>query len=252
MKHNNLYAKLSQGGLRVLLTFSVISYFGIVKAESIIPGEYLIEGGGGYLDIKPSKVKHYPFHISTVGANFHTCELEGVIEDSRAVLEGLDEDTVCTVEFSPSHGSIKVSGNYYECRGYCGLRAGFFGTYILPTAQCTQSGIEKSQQQFANLYRAKSYAKALSKLTPVLTECSETLHWIDSGNIRNDIAITQYHLGRLEECKKTLGPVLEDAYGNEDELRENLAPSDFDVFLPIAKAAWHNKKLCDGSVKQKN
>lgn len=224
-------------------------HIALAQAENIKPGRYVIEGGGGHLDIQSPKGKTFPFKIMIVGPNLHTCDLEGNIKSNRAILPGLETDKACTIKFSPSAGMIKVIAEYTDCSGYCGMRAWFGGNYILPSSQCRSSSIEKTHEQFDKLYRAKSYTEALSKLMPVISACNKTLHWMDIGAIRNDIAITQYHLGQLDECKKTLEPVLEYAHKDEDQLRENLPPGDFDSFLPIAKATWHNKKLCDGTAK---
>ncbi len=236
----------------MLVYSSLFIYLGLAQAASVQPGDYVIEGGGGHLNIQSPKGKNFPFSIMVVGPNLHTCDVEGNIKNNHAVLEGLETDRACTIKFLPIADGIKVIAEYTDCRGYCGMRAWFGGNYILPSPQCRPSNIEKTQVQFSKLYRNKAYAEALSKLTPLISECSKTLHWMDDGAIRNDIAISQFHLGRLDECKKTLEPVLVHAYEDEDQLRENLPPGDFDTFLPIAKAAWYNKKLCDGTAVQKH
>lgn len=223
---------------------------GIAHAASPSPGYYLAEGGWGHLEIKPSSGKSLPFKLFALGANAHTCNLEGVIKGDRAVLDGLEDGKACTVVFSASSGSIQVVPVENEpCRGYCGMRAWFAGTYVLPGQKCTPEAKDRAQKRFTSFYRAKSYAEALAELTPVLSECHRMLHWIEEGHIRNDVAVTQYHLGRIDECRNTLAPVLKDAGGDEEKLRENLPPTDFDSFLPIAKAAWFNAKLCSSGAK---
>jgi hypothetical protein len=222
---------------------------GTAHSANPSPGYYLAEGGWGDLKIKPSNGKALPFKLLALGPNAHTCDLEGVIEGNRAILEG-EGGKACTVVFSASPGLVGVAPVDNEpCRGYCGVRAWFAKTYILPAAKCTPAAKASAQKRFTALYRAKSYTQALAELAPMLTECSKTLHWIEEGHIRNDVAVTQYHLGRIDECKSTLAPVLRDATGDEDSLREALPPTDFDSFLPIAKAAWFNAKLCSSGAK---
>src|SRR3954468_21666922 len=68
----------------------------------------------------------------------------------------------------------------------------------------------------------------------------------DAGWIRNDLAVTQYHLGRLSECQATLAPLAEDAAKTADELRRVFPPFDFGVYWPILQATRHNLRLCAG------
>lgn len=236
---------------RLLARVSLACLLGAATAQAgnPTPGYYLAEGGWGDLEIKPSNGKALPFKLLALGPNAHTCDLEGVIQGDRAVLEG-EEGKACTVAFSASPGQIRVAPVANEpCRSYCGMRAWFAGTYILPSPKCTPTAKASAQKRFTTLYRSKSYAQALAELAPILSECSKTLHWIEEGHIRNDVAVTQYHLGRIDECKTTLAPVLKDATGDEDSLREALPPTDFDSFLPIAKSAWFNARLCSSGAK---
>jgi hypothetical protein len=46
------------------------------------------------------------------------------------------------------------------------------------------------------------------------------------------------------QCRKTLEATRAAPLRNADALREKLPPCDFDNYLPIAKAAWHNLGLC--------
>ena len=101
-----------------------------------------------------------------------------------------------------------------------------------------------TRRRFAALYRAKAYRQAESVLAPLLTECEQTLDWLESGQIRNDVAVTLFHLGRRAECLDALKPVLDMAGQDEGGLRQGMPPTDFEFFLPIARAAWHNARLC--------
>ena len=59
------------------------------------------------------------------------------------------------------------------------------------------------------------------------------------------LALTQYHLGRLADCRKTLAPLAEDAARSDDDLQRDLFPNDFAETLPIVRATRHNLKLCE-------
>lgn len=223
---------------------------GPVHAAGPSPGHYLAEGGRGDLEIKPAGDKSLRFRLTATGENGHGCDLRGTIKDGRAVLPTGNEGKACTVVFSAAPGSVHVESidNSGACRDFCGARAWFDGTYLF-AARCTRAAKSAARQRFGALYRAGSYARALAELAPVLDECRTVLHWMDAARLRNDIAITQYHLGQLSECRNTLAPVLEYAEGGERQLRNALPPADFERFLPVAKAAWHNASLCQAGTE---
>jgi hypothetical protein len=185
------------------------------------------------------------FSIDAMGVNGHSCTLDGHIVNAKATLETLPQQPACTILFKASAASMEVETPTEEaCRCFCGMRASFTGTYYLPKSNCTGKGKSSIRQRIDGYYKNKAYGQAVSTLAPLLTECAETLHWMESGRIRNDVAIALFHAGRLQECREVLKPVLETAGSNETELRESLPPVDFLSFLTTARATWHNAKLC--------
>jgi hypothetical protein len=213
-------------------------------SDALHPGEYITEDGWGVLTVSASG-NRTTFSLEAVGANGHTCSLEGEVRNLRAQLEAAEPDKPCVVTFQPKAGGIDVASVDSEtCRYYCGMRAWFEGEYLEPSPGCTAKERGATREQFKKLYDAKSYAKASGVLAPLLRDCSRTLDWLETGEIRNDLAITQYHLGQLEECRKTLGPLAEDAAKKDEELQEAYPPSDFDSYQPILRATRHNLKLC--------
>jgi hypothetical protein len=221
------------------------------EAVDIVAGEYITEGGWGLMTISASKKQTLHFVIESVGGNVHVCNLEGDIKNNQAVLDEGDPKP-CVIHFSPKGANIDVSsGESESCRTFCGARASFEGLYLKPPVGCTEKEISKTRKQFDHLYATKTYDKAAATLEPLLQGCAKTLDWLDFGRISNDLAITQYHLGQFENCQKTLAPINASVAGTdeklpktEQELKELLPPSDFDNYLPIAKATWHNWKLC--------
>lgn len=215
------------------------------QAVTLSPGYYVTENGWGELTIRPAQGEAQPFRLDVSGANGHSCELTGQIRNGRAVLDGMVAGKPCTVSFVAADQRISVRASSFEaCRMFCGNRAWFDGTYLRPPAACTPPARRATQQRFQALYKARNYAGALAELAPLLEQCSTTLAWTDAGRVRNDVAITQYHLGRLDDCRATLAPVLAQATRDEASLRDKLPPTDFDLFLPIARAAWFNARLC--------
>jgi len=112
----------------VLLPLALLLGTGVAAAQASgnpPAGDYIYEGGSGSLHIKPGG----RFDITTIGTNAHTCALDGTIVRGKAKLD----DTGCVVSFSAEADKLQVRTNGSDqCRGYCGMRAAFEGTYIRP------------------------------------------------------------------------------------------------------------------------
>lgn len=75
------------------------------------------------------------------------------------------------------------------------------------------------------------------------------MNWIEIDQVRNDLALAQYHSGEFQQCLITLSNTLAGTVKDEDELRAgngnvSLSPCDFDNYIGVAKATWFNKSLC--------
>ncbi|MEY4562997.1 MAG: hypothetical protein RLZZ618_2274 [Pseudomonadota bacterium] len=207
-------------------------------------GEYLSEGGYGRLVIS-TRAGETRFDLDEQGVNGHSCSVDGVITGREAKLNASTPGQLCVVKFSPTAQGIAVAHDSSDgCRNFCGARADFGGEYLRPEPGCTRAQQQASRKSFNTLYRAKSYATALAVLSPVLNRCGRLQHWMTNAAIRNDVAITQYHLGQRAECLKTLQPLEARTTNSEAELKALLPPVDFESFLSTAKATWHNKRLC--------
>lgn len=67
----------------------------------------------------------------------------------------------CEISFIAKDSEIVViSHKDYECRAFCGARAGFGGIYRIPPANCTFEGKAKKKDKFLSLYRSHRYAQA--------------------------------------------------------------------------------------------
>ncbi|WP_418120206.1 hypothetical protein [Variovorax sp. 350MFTsu5.1] len=226
----------------ILLPLALLLGCGLAAAQNgATPpaGDYIYEGGSGSLRIKPNG----HFDITTIGANAHTCALDGTIARGKAKLD----DTGCVVNFAANADKLQVTTNGSdECRSYCGMRAVFEGTYIRPAPSCTDKAVSSTRKTFKRQYDAKDYAAAQTTLAPVLSDCDRTLDWITKAWLRNDLALTQYKLDDRAACLKTLQPLAEDAARTDDGIKENYPPADADIYLPVVRATRTNLKLCRG------
>ena len=227
------------------LILGVLSCFilSMVNAQSIDVGEYIQGDGWGTLTVKKEKDKTL-FDISSLGANFHSCTVDGQINKKNiAELETMEGEQKCKVSFSKKDKSILVDASD-TCRYYCGARASFFGEYFIPEKGCTNKEVNNSRKSFKKLYGQKKYDEALAVLEPVLNNCSKTLFWSESDWIRNDLAVTMAKVDRKEDCRKVLEPLVEVASMKDEDIKNEYLPMEVDIHLSIAKATRTNLKLC--------
>jgi len=222
---------------------------GIAHAQ-LAPGEYITQNGWGVLKIEAPAGGAQKFSIEAVGANAHTCSLDGAIRGRQARVATGDKEPPCVVDFVPKGAGIDVQPKSDEaCRAFCGARAQFEGLYDKPAPGCRVGEIAKTRTTFKQQYDKKAYLEARATLIPVLDNCSKTLTDIDEGWIRNDLAITLYRLGDMAECQRVLEPLKELAAMSPKQIEENYPPSDAQNQAPIARAARANLNLCKGGKK---
>ena len=217
----------------------------------IKPGEYVFEHGrSGVLRIGPAAGDALKFHINTVGGNFHVCELEGVIRKGEARMEeSADDKLPCIVTFKTTRDGIAVASlNGRACSTYCGMRAQFDGTYLLPPPLCAPGEVRRTRTAFKALYDKKQYAQARTTLAPVVEKCSALLSDYDEGWVRNDLAIAQYHAGDAAGCRATLLKWVDLARQPDQQIKDGYAPSDAEEMLRIARATRYNLKVCGAPV----
>lgn len=231
-----------------LCIHAVAALSSIAVAAQPTPGQYVTEHGWGHLTIKQAQGK-LTFTIDAFGANAHICNLEGEIRKDQAVLGAGDGTKPCVVSFTDKNGGVQVDTNQAEgCREYCGVRAQFEGLYLKPAPGCEDASRARARKTFKQLYDKKAYAEALATLSPVLQQCGPTLDWLETGWLRNDIALTQLKLGKPADCLTTLAPLANDAALSDEDLRGNYLPSDAESYLPIVKATRTNLRLCKAKV----
>ncbi len=233
---------------KFLIAFlSAAAWAPIAFADSPKPGEYQTEGDWGWMKIKDGK-----FEISSIGGNAHICELSGKIEGNKGYTEddsAAPEDR-CVINLKPIPNGVEVIPETEDtCRQFCGMRAGFEGKYYLPPSDCTHEGRKAAHDEFQEKYTAKDYRRAYATLDAHFKRCSKFMNWVEIDNVRNDLAITQFHLGHKDACLKILQETRAAGATGEDDL--GLPPADQDAYLPTAQATWFNMKKCGGQAKAK-
>ncbi len=219
----------------------------------IQPGEYVRDHDSGTLTIRRDKQHRLIFEIESLGGNCHSCTVSGGIRgaighgDSWAADKG---DSKCDISFSAARAAVTVSPiTEEECRAYCGARAGFDGTYRAPPATCTGTGRQAQRDQYLLLYRSRRFSQAAGTLRTLTKQCGAFMSRIEMDQVRNDLALAQYHNGEFSQCLQTLGATLAADVKDEEELKNGnggvyLPPCDFDNYIEVAKSTWFNKALC--------
>lgn len=218
------------------------------------PGEYVTEGGWGTLTVKRGKEGAMSFSIEALAGNGHSCSLDGTIRDGVARLPALDEGKPCVVEFRAK--TIGTGGKLLGievqersepqlCRYFCGARADFNGAYLTPPRGCRPSTIKDSRRAFIEAYQRKEYARAESWLAPLMVNCAQVIEPLSTYNIRNDLAITYYHLGERAACLRMLGPMSAILNASVAKIQGDYPPTDADNLLAVRKAGLTNRALCE-------
>jgi hypothetical protein len=211
---------------------------------TISPGEYSTDAGWGRLQINATKSGKLDFSIESVSGEYY-CSLAGEIVNGNGLASSDSQGEQCVVEFHKKDNGLNVAPKTVDaCRHFCGWNGGFEGHYLRVTDTCRAGSIEATRARFKVLYDARKYKSALAVLSPVLKECLPVLQWEDEGDVRNDIALTQYKNGLYSECLKTLDRYADDAKRSDDEVVETWTPALADRYLSIVRAARTNIELC--------
>ncbi|WP_460732595.1 hypothetical protein [Lysobacter tyrosinilyticus] len=218
----------------------------------IQPGEYITEKGWGHLQVTQNAKGPLAFTLQTSSGE-DVCDLKGEIKKGKGVARNPNAKA-CSVAFKAGASALEVAAATPDaCKSYCGYNGGFEGTYLKVAKGCGQADLAQTRATFKQQYQGKQYKAALATLSPVLDNCVTTLAFEEEGDIRNDLAITQYRNGLKAQCLKTLEPYAEDAKLSDDQVSvDDWPPAQAEVYLSILKAARTNIGLCSkGKVKRK-
>jgi len=180
------------------------------------------------------------FEIDSIGSNGHTCGLQGEINAGAAQLEG--SDGPCIVTFRAADHGIDVSANA-ACRYWCGARAMFEGNFLEPDAPCANKARSKVRKAFQAAYDRKDFSAARAALDPLVTNCAGEMPWMENLSLRNDLAVSLFHLRERRACLTALEPLAEDAGGSDEDLQSR-GEVEAQIMLPVVRAARTNLKLC--------
>ena len=216
-----------------------------LAADAPAPGGYIAVGGSGNLTIQ----RDGAVSLSTLGANGHTCSLDGGLKGWTIQSgSGGDPNDLCVIgvkRIAPD-GLRLTPADGDACRAYCGARATMDGDFYLPPKGCADAERDATRKAFKALYDSKRYAEALAKLAPLPKRCEAQIGWLEMDWILNDLALTHYRAGDPASCLADLKPMAKDIASTDDDLRDVYPPSDFESVYPAIKAARANAKLCKG------
>lgn len=215
------------------------------QSQPIKPGRYVRGGGGAVLNITTASAdQNVNFDINVVGANAHLCDVNGTIKAAKAIT-----DTGCQIDFGFRGDVVSVKpkkATAQQCQAHCGMRAWFEGDYTLEPALCGK--IKAVKKQFSQDYAAKNYVEAQKSLTNFVQTCGSFVTWRELVPLRNDLAITQFHLNDSAACLATLEPVRstfidvapDDVMRGEPAFRED--------GVKLVKISQFNWRKCGGTV----
>ena len=230
----------------LFLLSSPLAFAGDMPPAPLPSGRYVLSGDSGTLTIRKDASGQSRFAMETMGGNCHTCSVAGVLRGKTGYAESGEEGegkSICKISFGPVRTGIEVGSiTPEECRYFCGMRAGFDGLYRPIPANCSRESQQLRRNDFLKRYRSRQFAEAGEKLSVLLTECRDFIHWIEIDRIRNDLALAQFHGGDPQACLKTLAATRAGASANAQDL--GLPPCDQDSYIAVAKATWHNRSLC--------
>lgn len=222
------------------------------QATELLAGTYVREYNSGSLVIKNTK-NGPEFHIESVGSNCHSCSVAGIIKEGIGYTEpGNPDDSNCRISFKGDSSSVNVEPTLSEaCRQYCGMRAYFNGIYKALPPACTVKSLQARRNKYLTLYKKRQFSEAVIAIESLLKQCASTfMDDVQTDRIRNDLALTQYHSGDPLACQKTLSLTRASDFEDEAALRSQLPPCDFDNYISVAKATWHNQALCEKPAKR--
>ncbi|MDR0842285.1 MAG: hypothetical protein LBP68_02575 [Acidobacteriota bacterium] len=210
-------------------------------AAAIEPGKYVRERGTGTLVIEKMEDGRASFSIVSVGDNGHTCTVDGTINGNEG--RPKYDDSGCRISFVGKDAVLTIPPLSGECdkSNYCGMRASFDGEYRIPPPDCTTSARQIVRDRFITQYKSRNFQKARAALEGLLEKCSFFIRWIAMDDIRNDLALAQFHDGDPNACLTTLSATYAGRNGEDDFF---LPPVDMTDYERVARATWHNQALC--------
>jgi hypothetical protein len=220
-----------------------LALIALVLAAGPKPGTWVMEGGFGTAVL----IKGH-FTIETEGGNAHSCSLTGAWAGEKGTVS--DEGLPCEVSFTMKGEAMEISAVTEEaCSAWCGARARFTGTYVLPAKSCAANAVKQTRATFKKQYGQKHWPEAVATLEPLLATCGNVLERFEAGWVRNDLALAQHHAGDDAACLMTLMPLGHFRDDSGDDLA-GAEPALEDLIRKLALATRTNAKLCGYASKK--
>ena len=208
------------------------------KKSGALPfGEYITRGGHGVLEIKPVQASiPQSFEISTVGANGHICDVKGKIRNRQSrVSTHEDGSEICHIKFhQESNGAITVDAEPNQaCRNFCGMRAFFADTYLIPADGCSIDQLTTLNERAKSALKENQHAQTREITSQVLAQCEATLRWESSLELRLLLTHASVELGDSEKCREAMGEVIHAALVDPVAIEMPLPPAEHYFFTKL-------------------
>jgi hypothetical protein len=215
-----------------------------VDAQQLAPGNYVSEGGWGEMKVDAAG----KFKIQSMGANGHTCEVEGTLSGRKGRATQQAGEAVCEIAVVPKrdHWSVEIPTAYHEaCRAHCGMRAVFDGKYLREVPRCRGEVVKKDRATFDRQYKAGEFQAAAATLEAVFAECGKFLYWTTELDLRNDMAIAHHRAKDDAACLRALQPVAR--HYVSDPPGVTFTPIDAEWGEKAVRKTRFNWKACGGT-----
>ena len=212
----------------------------------VVPGEYATESGWGHLLVSTASNGRLFFDLQSATGE-SVCRISGELEGLEGAATSEDGKD-CKIVFSRRLAGVDVATITPEaCRDLCGSNGGVAGFYMYLPMECRANELSGTRRMFKDRYLNKDYRSALNTLKPVLETCGTVMDFVDLGDIRNDVAITQLKNGLAHDCLETLKPYFADAARDDGEILGDWPADQAEAYRRVIRAARTNIRLCRGN-----
>lgn len=190
------------------------------------------------------------FALDSGGDSSPGCALSGVLEEDGSVLAS-NAAPQCRLRLRPTAEGWRTEVvDAAACRQHCGMAVALEGEFVpLPDA-CRWQAREQARASFRQHYDRRAYAQALGVLDQLQASCGRFIDWLEADALANDRAITEFRLGRPEQCLRTLAATRAAGVSSVDQLASQLQLNRLQqqAYLPVARATLYNRNKCSQAV----
>ena len=204
-------------------------------ASTIEAQTFVTERGWGTLIIDSDNY----FTLNAMGANGHSCSLEGVLDRATTTAststEGLEpNEPPCRFALAASATGFDITvveANSESCRMFCGARAMFEGSYHKISPACDPANLGRLTSDLMGAKAASTELEA--KARTALTDCAVTLAPERKDLLTAAVARQRHLAGDNAACQAELAPLAELLAMSEQEISEGYPPTDAEMMLEL-------------------